>query len=221
MSSEKPLEKKNSQRSLGLFELISSYASPQTKNSFELYGCLPSLSSALFSPFHQGQVVEWGIPYGKNGRCIPLSFFRNISFPVAWIYEHKGLRVYPPSWKAFGINLEQFFFVESKQPLQDLKPLFLCRTFPVIVMDISSGLFQKHKAFLKQKAHQHEKIIFIIHPFWMRKDIGNPYAQVRINVFFHFFKNVFSLDLLKGGQEQRLCIQSDEVFRYELFRKYY
>ncbi|MEZ4705493.1 MAG: hypothetical protein R3A11_09955 [Bdellovibrionota bacterium] len=194
---------------------IQQHPALDSQQRFELVCSLPSLSSAFFSPLHQGQLVEWGIPYGKNGRWIPLSFFRMSTCSVAWIYDHEGVKVYPPAWEAFGIDLEKFFFVESKQVFQDVKPVFLCGAFPIIVLDVSTRVSLKEMAFLKQKSIQHKKIIFLIHPFWMRHEIGNPYAQVRINVFFHPLKDQFSLDVFKGGKKENLFISSQEVFQHE------
>ncbi|MBT3585039.1 MAG: hypothetical protein HN509_09035 [Halobacteriovoraceae bacterium] len=180
-----------------------------------------SLSSHLFEldglfarkgGLRRGKIVEWGAPRGHYGRLAPLAFLRGEDCPpVVWVYNHKDVTVYPPAWASLGIDLSHFFFVDCKRPLPDLRPLFLDPVFPIIVLDSPSKLSPGDWSFMAAKVRENGQILFVIRPFYLKSERGNPHAHWRINSWFHSKEGVLCASPVKGSQHETVKLELNHV----------
>jgi hypothetical protein len=83
----------------------------------------------LFENVRDGDVIEWGIPPGLNGRLIPLQFLKKDMPTSVWIYHHHNLAIFASSWISHGVDLDRLYFIRSANPVAQLRPLFLEDTY--------------------------------------------------------------------------------------------
>ncbi|MBT8437921.1 MAG: hypothetical protein KJP11_11150, partial [Gammaproteobacteria bacterium] len=62
-----------------------------------------------FASVKPGDLIEWGIPPGMNGRLIPLQLLKQQIPLSVWIYHHHGLGVFASSWISHGVDLQRLF----------------------------------------------------------------------------------------------------------------
>lgn len=164
-----------------------------------------------FAAIKPGDLIEWGIPPGLNGRLIPLQFFKH-SIPVSiWIYHHHGLGVFASSWVSHGIDLQRLFFIRSAKPVRELRPLFLEDTFKRIIIDSPKNFSNGDLAFVSQQARKQRQIIFLIRHYFLSQKQGNPHASLRINTWQND-NNEFSLQVIKGPITGKVRIPLREVY---------
>ena len=77
-----------------------------------------------------GALTEWGLPWGHELREMILSFIstkkkRPHPLWTLWIHTRPNIFIYPPAWKARGIDLAFIRFAFSQQPLIDLRSALL------------------------------------------------------------------------------------------------
>ena len=144
-----------------------------------------------------GDLVEWGIPPGFNGRLIPLQLLKQDIPPSVWIYHHHGLGVFASSWISHGVDLQRLFFICSENPVRELRPLFLEDTFKRIIIDAPRSFSSGDMAFVSQQARKQGQIVFLIRHYFLSEKRGNPYASLRINTW-QSGKRCFSLQTVKG-----------------------
>ena len=144
-----------------------------------------------------GDLVEWGIPPGFNGRLIPLQLLKQEIPPSVWIYHHHGLGVFASSWISHGVDLQRLFFICSENPVRELRPLFLEDTFKRIIIDAPRSFSSGDMAFVSQQARKQGQIVFLIRHYFLSEKRGNPYASLRINTW-QSGKRCFSLQTVKG-----------------------
>jgi hypothetical protein len=158
-----------------------------------------------FRQIGPGDLVEWGIPPGLNGRLIPLQLLKQDIPPSVWIYHHHGLGVFASSWISHGVDLQRLFFICSENPVRELRPLFLEDTFKRIIIDAPRKFSSGDMAFVSQQARKHGQIVFLIRHFFLSEKRGNPYASLRINTW-QSGQHSFSLQLIKGPSTGRISL---------------
>lgn len=160
---------------------------------------------ACFAGVRPGDLVEWGIPPGFNGRLIPLQLLKHDIPLSVWIYHHHGLGVFATSWLSHGVDLERLFFVCSEQPVRELRPLFLEDTFRRIIIDSPRRFSVADMAFVSQQARRHGQIVFLIRHYFLSEKRGNPHAALRINTW-QSGKRAFTLQVIKGASTGRVSL---------------
>lgn len=170
----------------------------------ELHSGIEALDEC-FKQIKPGDLVEWGIPPGLNGRLIPLQLLKH-QIPLSlWIYHHHGLGVFASSWISHGVDLQRLFFICSENPVRELRPIFLEDTFSRIIIDAPRRFSDGDMAFVSQQARQHGQIVFLIRHYFLSQKNGNPYASLRINTW-QSGKRTFSLQLIKGSSIGRVTL---------------
>lgn len=163
-----------------------------------------------FAQIKPGDVVEWGIPPGFNGRLIPLQLLKQDIPLSVWIYHHHGLGVFASSWISHGVDLQRLFFICSENPVRELRPIFLEDTFKRIIIDAPRKFSNGDMAFVSQQARKQGQIVFLIRHFFLTEKRGNPYASLRINTWQNARRS-FSLQVIKGHSTGKHLIPYAEV----------
>jgi hypothetical protein len=170
----------------------------------ELHSGIAALDEC-FRQIKPGDLVEWGIPPGMNGRLIPLQLLKH-QIPLSlWIYHHHGLGVFASSWISHGVDMQRLFFICSENPVKELRPVFLEDTFRRIIIDAPRRFSDGDMAFVSQQARKQEQIVFLIRHYFLSQKRGNPYASLRINTW-QSGKRAFSLQLIKGPTSGRITL---------------
>ena len=152
-----------------------------------------------------GDLVEWGIPPGRNGRLIPLQLLKH-QIPLSlWVYHHHGLGVFASSWISHGVDLQRLFFICSENPVRELRPIFLEDTFRRIIIDSPRRFSDGDMAFVSRQAREHGQIVFLIRHYFLSRKKGNPHASLRINTW-QSGRHSFSLQVIKGPTSGRLTL---------------
>ncbi len=158
-----------------------------------------------FAQVGPGDLVEWGIPPGKNGRLIPLQLLKN-QIPLSlWIYHHHGLGVFASSWISHGVDLQRLFFISAQDPVRELRPIFLEDTFKRIIIDAPARFSAADMAFVSQQARKQGQIVFVIRHYFLSGKRGNPHASLRLNTW-QSGKSSFSLQVIKGARQGRITL---------------
>ena len=163
-----------------------------------------------FRQTRPGDLIEWGIPPGLNGRLIPLQLLKQHIPPSVWIYHHHGLGVFASSWISHGVDLQRLFFICSGNPVRELRPLFMEDTFKRIIIDAPRKFSSGDMAFVSQQARKQGQIVFLIRHFFLSEKRGNPYASLRINTW-QSNQRSFSLQVIKGPCNQRISLPCASV----------
>ena len=158
-----------------------------------------------FARVKPGDLIEWGIPPGKNGRLIPLQLLKQQIPLSVWIYHHHGLGVFASSWISHGIDLQRLFFICSANPVKELRPIFLEDTFKRIIIDAPLKFSTGDMAFVSQQARKQGQIVFLIRHYFLTAKRGNPHASLRINTW-QSGKRSFSLQFIKGPNSGRISL---------------
>ena len=170
----------------------------------ELHSGIDALDEC-FAQVKPGDVIEWGIPPGKNGRLIPLQLLKD-QIPLSlWIYHHHGLGVFASSWLSHGVDLQRLFFICSENPVSELRPIFLEDTFKRIIIDAPRKFSPADMAFVSQQARSQGQIVFLIRHYFLSAKRGNPHASMRINTW-QSGKRSFSLQFIKGANSGRITL---------------
>ena len=164
-----------------------------------------------FASVKPGDLIEWGIPPGLNGRLIPVQFLKHALPASIWIYHHHGLGVFASSWISHGIDLQRLFFIRSAKPVRELRPLFLEDTFKRIIIDSPKNFSNGDLAFVSQQARKHQQVVFLIRHYFLSQKQGNPYASLRINTW-QSGNDEFSLHVIKGHSTGKIRIPLREVY---------
>ncbi len=159
----------------------------------------------IFAQVKPGDLVEWGIPPGKNGRLIPLQLLK-FQIPLSlWIYHHHGLGVFASSWISHGVDLQRLFFICAEAPVRELRPIFLEDTFKRIIIDAPVKFSGADMAFVSQQARKQDQIVFLIRHYFLSTKRGNPHASLRLNTW-QSGKHSFSLQVIKGLNHGRITL---------------
>lgn len=176
----------------------------QLNQSQALHSGIAALDEC-FTQVKPGDLVEWGIPPGLNGRLIPLQLLKQ-QIPLSlWIYHHHGLGVFASSWISHGVDLQRLFFMCSENPVRELRPIFMEDTFKRIIIDAPRRFSDGDMAFVSQQARKQGQIIFLIRHYFLSPKNGNPHASLRINTW-QSGQRSFSLQLIKGPTTGRITL---------------
>jgi len=159
----------------------------------------------LFTAVKPGDVIEWGIPPGLNGRLMPLQFLKQDVPTSVWIYHHHGLAIFASSWISHGVDLNRLYFIASSNPVRELRPLFLEDTFKRIIIDSPRILTNGDLAFITRQAREHRQIIFLIRHYFLSQKKGNAYASLRLNTW-QGQHGEFSIQVIKGSNTGKVTI---------------
>ena len=170
--------------------------------SAELHSGIDVLDEC-FAQIRPGDLVEWGIPPGFNGRLIPLQLLKQDIPLSVWIYHHHGLGVFASSWISHGVDLQRLFFIAAENPVRELRPLFLEDTFKRIIIDAPRRFSDGDMAFVSQQARKQGQIVFLIRHYFLSPRRGNPHASLRLNSW-QSGKRSFSLQIIKGSNTGRI-----------------
>lgn len=192
-------------------QLISARKLQQScSDSASLISGIPQLDS-LFSDVRDGDIVEWGIPPGFNGRLIPLQFLKQDIPTSVWIYHHHNLAIFASSWISHGVDLDRLYFIRSANPVAELKPLFLEDTFKRIFIDSPKKLSSGDLAFIASQARLNRQTIFLIRHFFLSRKNGNAYAGIRINSWQND-QGKFVIQVIKGADIGTINITNAELY---------
>lgn len=175
----------------------------------ELHSGIDALDEC-FAQIRPGDLVEWGIPPGFNGRLIPLQLLKQDIPLSVWIYHHHGLGVFASSWISHGVDLQRLFFISAENPVRELRPLFLEDTFKRIIIDAPRQFSDGDMAFVSQQARKQEQIVFLIRHYFLSPKQGNPHASLRLNTW-QSGKRSFSLQVIKGANPGHMSLPYREV----------
>ncbi len=172
--------------------------------SQELLSGIDALDES-FASVKPGDLIEWGIPPGMNGRLIPLQLLKQQIPLSVWIYHHHGLGVFASSWISHGVDLQRLFFICSANPVNELRPIFLEDTFKRIIIDAPLKFSTGDMAFVSQQARKQGQVVFLIRHYFLTAKRGNPHASLRINTW-QSGKRSFSLQFIKGPNSGRISL---------------
>ncbi|MFT5658030.1 MAG: hypothetical protein ACI9KN_001309 [Gammaproteobacteria bacterium] len=164
-----------------------------------------------FTDVIPGDVIEWGIPPGLNGRLIPLQFLKQDIPASVWIYHHHGLGIFASSWISHGVDLRRLFFICSAQPVKELRPIFLEDTFQRIIIDAPKKFSTGDLAFVSHQARKNNQVIFLIRHYFLSQKQGNPYASLRINSWQNATDS-FVVQAIKGRVSGRTVINASRIY---------
>jgi hypothetical protein len=182
------------------------------------------LDEALGGGLPLGAVTEWGVPLGRGGRDVVLSWLTHLTRPhganergwALWIYSHADLTVYPPAWLARGVALSHVRFAQAARPLADLRPAFMEPLFKLIVLDGPRGLSGEECAFLARQARAHGQCILLLRDFFLGPSRGNVWAKLRLNCWYDDSSGRFRLQIVRGRAPRRLSLTSQDVLQLSL-----
>ena len=169
----------------------------------------------LFENVRDGDVIEWGIPPGLNGRLIPLQFLKKDMPTSVWIYHHHNLAVFASSWISHGVDLDRLYFIRSANPVAQLRPLFLEDTFKRVIIDSPKRLSTGDLAFLATQARQNGQIIFLIRHFFLSPKKGNAYAGIRLNSWQKDPRH-FTIQVIKGPANSTIRLPLSSLYDHVL-----
>ncbi len=163
-------------------------------------------------------VTEWGIPFGNGARRLMVSFLAKATTGTwadvdteeqrlwcLWISARPQLHLYPPAWKAAGIDLRHLRYAHSASPVRDLKSLFIDDFFRVVVIDNPMELSTGDCCFLAHQARKNRQLIVILRdqlltPFATK---GGVWTRLRLNTWRHPSSGAFELECIRGGKEHQ------------------
>lgn len=153
-------------------------------------GC-PQVDGFLRAGLPFGSICEWGVPMGRGGREVVLAFIGaatrgvNLFTPqlVLWVtaVPASDLSLYPPTWNAHGVILDNVRFVTSTQPVRDLRPVFLDALFRVIVLDAPQRLTRDDVTFIAHQARRRGYLVMILRNYVLSNELGNIWTKLRLN----------------------------------------
>lgn len=149
----------------------------------------PALDRFLDGGLPFGSLSEWGLPLGFGTRRVILQFLaaathaapEHAPLPVLWVSSCTALHVFPPTWAAYGVDLQHIGFVRTDHPVRDLKPVFLDAYYRIVVLDMPTHLSRADFAFLAHRARANASIIMVLHNRFLTAEQGNVWARLRIN----------------------------------------
>lgn len=167
-------------------------------------------------------LIEWGIPFGNGGRRLMASFLarattgrwespqdgglaRGQRLWCLWISARPQLALYPPAWRAAGVDLRHLRFVRNGSPVRDLKSLFIDPFFRVVVIDNPTELSTGDCCFLAHQARKNNQLIVILRdqllsPFATSDSNSNVWARLRFNTWRNPISGAFEMEFVRGGK---------------------
>jgi hypothetical protein len=156
----------------------------------------------LMSPH---SVIEWGAPRDQFARSILASTLAYFKGPILWIHSHRNLTIFPPAWQSKGLDLNRLFFIQYSQTIKNIGPCFQTQLFNFIILDCPLKLTRSDLRQLQLWAKSYKYCLFILRPFLLSSNRGNPYAHLRFNLFYQFEQNTMLLQPIKGKIKKNIC----------------
>jgi hypothetical protein len=181
------------------------------KPGFTLNSGVDVLDRLIGSNLRPKRMIEWGAPLGSYGRLIPLLFLTGKVPPIVWVYSHEDLKIYPPAWAAWGIDLKNIFFVYAKDPVRELRPLLADSLFKTVVIDSPKKFHMRDMSFLHQKMRENGQMVFLIRHYFLSQKQGNVFAHGRFNVQYETNRGGFHVSQVKGQKQERVFVPLSEV----------
>ncbi|MES2745899.1 MAG: hypothetical protein V4655_10760 [Bdellovibrionota bacterium] len=177
------------------------------------------LDTLLDGGLQEGEVSEWGMPWGQGLRDLVLPFLscaqRQHGYWILWVSGHDRVTINPWAWHARSIDLETIRFVSSQDPLYDLRQLFLSDFFRVIVLDQIPHLKEEDCQHLARHARTYGLTILILRPHRLTHEQGNIWTRLRANCFQDLAREKITIEILKGRAPKTLTFSPNE---FALFR---
>lgn len=189
--------------------------------SLKLRSGVPELDDFLAGGLPFGTITEWGAPLGRGGRLVVARFLaaatqgRGLERPVMALWVRPAstaLSVYPPAWRAQGVNLARVRFAHSARPVAELKPLFMDPLFKLIVLDSPEKMAPEDVAYLARQARANGQLILLLRNCMLSSERGNVWAKLRMNCWFEpFAAQPFRLQVIRGFSFRRLAFALSEA----------
>ena len=171
---------------------------------------LTALDSMLDGGLNEGELSEWGMPWGQGLRELMLPFLaraqRDYSYWVLWVYGRQHIAINPWAWHARSIDLNSTRFVYSQDPMQELRALFLSDFFRVIVLDQVPHLKEEDCQHLARNARTYGQSILILRPGLLTHEQGNIWTRLRLNCHYDFKSQSIAVHVLKGRAPKSISI---------------
>ncbi|MBC7532422.1 MAG: hypothetical protein H7318_12665 [Oligoflexus sp.] len=171
---------------------------------------LTALDSMLDGGLTEGELSEWGMPWGQGLRELMLPFLaraqRDYSYWVLWVYGRQHVAINPWAWHARAIDLNSTRFVYSQDPMQELRALFLSDFFRVIVLDQVPHLKEEDCQHLARNARTYGQSIIILRPGLLTHEQGNIWTRLRLNCHYDFESQRIAVHVLKGRAPRTISI---------------
>lgn len=195
------------------------------KTANEIWRQSPAIT-CLYKPLNDffdgglqsGDLIEWGIPWGQECRELVLHFISGAHhrphqnpFWCLWVDNRNTLEVYPPGWKARGVDLSYIRFATCIDPINELKAIFLEDFFKLIILDGFEHIKGEKCQFLAQMARQHRFIVFLLKDRILDSDKGNVWARRRLNVTFDHNRQQYKLIGIKGFSQKSIQIPMKDL----------
>jgi len=166
-----------------------------------------------------GAVTEWGVPLGKSGREVVLTWLARATQGGAgesptwalWVYARAQLIVYPPGWAARGVELERMRFVCTGAPLADLKPVFLEPLFKIVVLDAPRQFTDDDCAFVARQARANGQAVLVLRDTFLKSGQGNVWARLRVNCWRDDEARQFRLNIVRGLSPRQLALPDETL----------
>lgn len=188
---------------------------PSPSASGRLASHHPELDRFLVGGLPLGTIVEIGSPIGRGGRRPLIAFIaaatRGLTTAVPhwvlWTYS-KG-QVYPPAWRAHGVDLSRVCFVRSGSPME-LRPALLSPLFKIIVLDAPTQLSGDDLTFLAHHARLQGKLFILIRNYLLTPDGHSIWPKLRLNIWRSPREpGAYHLDVIRGLSPRQAVITMD------------
>lgn len=181
----------------------------------KLLSGVTALDTILDGGLPEGELSEWGMPWGQGLRELMLPFLaraqRDYSYWVLWVYGRQHVAINPWAWHARSIDLNMTRFVSSQDPMQDLRALFLSDFFRVIVLDQVPHLKEEDCQHLARNARAYGQTIMILRPDLLTHEQGNIWTRLRMNCHYDFERQSISVHVMKGRAPRAISITAADL----------
>jgi hypothetical protein len=173
------------------------------------------LDALLGGGLQEGEISEWGMPWGYGLRELILPFLthaqRQQGYWILWICGYDCVTINPWAWHARSIDLETIRFATSQNPLGDLRQIFLSDFFRVIVLDHIPRLREEDCQHLARYARVYGQTLIILRSHSLVNEQGNIWARVRTNCFCDLSRGEIRVEVVKGRSPKTLTFSSHEL----------
>ncbi len=172
----------------------------------------------LHGGLQEGELSEWGLPWGQGLRELILPFIRyaqeECHYWVLWVSGHDRAKINPWAWHARSIQLDTIRFVVSPSPLDELRAIFLSDFFRVIVLDQIPNLSEEDCQHLARQARRSGLTILILRDGQLDTRVGNIWTRLRLNAERQSPAGDVRIDLVKGRRPQSLQLPLSALQHY-------
>ena len=153
------------------------------------------------------------MPLARGGRELLLPLLKAQKGLTVWIYSSKLGCVYPPAWRARGVDLDRLYFVRNDGSLSALRALFLEPLFQCVVIDSPMKWRPEDLFFLRTAAKRNKFHLLLLRPFFLSNKKGNPLCRQRFNVSYHVKQKSYRVHKLKGPNLGTYWINREALFK--------